>query len=114
MSSPALFERQLLGIHNTELREINIPLVEVDIGLLADQVGVSSTDTLDLSKSVHDLAATLNVGVKETQDVLQKFLSAPLAGKPSSHPIHRQAPSPTQVPTVTPSHIPRFPRSLLF
>lgn len=68
-----------MSIHNTELREINTPLVEVDIGLLADQVGVSSTDTLDLSKSVHDLTATLNVGVKETQDVLQKFLSASLA-----------------------------------
>lgn len=51
--------------------ELTSPLVEVDIGLLADQVGVSSTDTLDLSKSVHDLTATLNVGVKETQDVLE-------------------------------------------
>lgn len=32
-----------------------IPLVEVDIGLLADQVGVSATDTLDLGQGVHDL-----------------------------------------------------------
>lgn len=59
---------------------IDTPLVEVNIGLLADQVGVSSTDTLNLSKSVHDLTATLNVGVKETQDVLKKFLSAPFPG----------------------------------
>lgn len=32
-----------------------IPLVEVDIGLLADQVGVSATNTLDLGQGVHDL-----------------------------------------------------------
>lgn len=59
---------------------MDTPLVEVNIGLLADQVGVSSTDTLNLSKSVHDLTATLNVGVKETQDVLKKFSSAPFPG----------------------------------
>lgn len=59
---------------------MDTPLVEVNIGLLADQVGVSSTDTLNLSKSVHDLTATLNVGVKETQDVLKKFSSAPFHG----------------------------------
>lgn len=32
-----------------------LPLVEVNIGLLADQVGVSATDTLDLGQGVHDL-----------------------------------------------------------
>jgi hypothetical protein len=32
-----------------------IPFVEVDIGLLADQVRVSATDTLDLGQGVHDL-----------------------------------------------------------
>jgi hypothetical protein len=34
---------------------ISIPLAEIDIGLLADQVGVSATDTLDLGHGVHDL-----------------------------------------------------------
>ena len=47
-----------------------IPLVEVDIGLFADKVGVATTDTLDLSQGVHDLALAINVGVEETQDVL--------------------------------------------
>ena len=32
-----------------------VPLVEIDIGLLADQVGVSLADTLDLGQGVHDL-----------------------------------------------------------
>ena len=47
-----------------------IPLVEVDIGLFADKVGVATTDTLDLSQGVHDLALAINVGVEETQNVL--------------------------------------------
>ena len=47
-----------------------IPLVEVDIGLFADKVGVATTDTLDLGQGVHDLALSINVGVEETQNVL--------------------------------------------
>jgi hypothetical protein len=47
------------------------PLVEVDVGLLADDVGVAATDTLDLGQGVHDLALSINVGVEETQDVLE-------------------------------------------
>ena len=46
------------------------PLVEVDIGLLADQVGVPPTDTLDLRQGVHDLALAVNIGVEQTQNVL--------------------------------------------
>jgi hypothetical protein len=46
-----------------------IPLVQVDIGLLADQVGVTTSDTLDSGQGVHDLLFALNVCVKETQDL---------------------------------------------
>ena len=49
--------------------ELTSSLAEVDVGLLADDVGESSTNTLDLSESVHDLALSINVGVEETQDV---------------------------------------------
>ena len=52
------------------LRQVNIPLVEVDIGLFADKVGVTTTDTLDLGQGVHNLALAINVSVEETQDVL--------------------------------------------
>ena len=55
---------------------VDIPLVEVDIGLLADQVGVAATDTLDLGQGVHDLLLTLNIGVEETQNVLEVRLLA--------------------------------------
>lgn len=73
---------------------IRVPLVEVDIGLLADQVGVAATDTLDLGQGVHDLLLAINlerktmlifklscecvdmpdfahVGVEQTQDELE-------------------------------------------
>lgn len=53
-----------------KIRSPNSPLVHVDIGLLADQVRVTTSDTLDLGKGVHDLATTLDVGVEQTQNVL--------------------------------------------
>lgn len=46
------------------MRGLNIPLVQVDIGLLAHQVGVTATDTLDLSQGVHDLLLTIDIGVE--------------------------------------------------
>ena len=49
---------------------MSAPHVQVDIGLFADKVGVTTAHTLDLRQSVHDLALAINVGVEETQDVL--------------------------------------------
>lgn len=46
-------------------------LVQVDIGLLADEVGVSATDTLDLGQGVDNLLLAVNVGVEQTQDELE-------------------------------------------
>lgn len=54
----------------------NVPLGEVDIGLLADQVGVTATDTLDLGQRVHDLLLAVNIGVEQTQDELEVRLIA--------------------------------------
>jgi len=39
----------------------DVPLVEIDIGLLADQVGVAATDTLDLGQGVHDLLLAIDL-----------------------------------------------------
>lgn len=47
------------------------PLVKINIGLLADDVGVSTTDTLDLGQGVHRLALSINVGVEETENVVE-------------------------------------------
>jgi hypothetical protein len=49
----------------------HLPLVEIDIGLLANQVGVSSADTLDAGQGIHDLLLAIDVGVEETENELK-------------------------------------------
>ena len=65
VSSPALHGkiRDVEQIASTDAR---VPLVQVDIGLLADQVRVSAADTLDLSQGVRNLLLAIDVGVKKT------------------------------------------------
>jgi len=46
-------------------------LVKVDIGFLANQVGVSATYTFDFGEGIHDFLLSINVGVEETQDELK-------------------------------------------
>jgi hypothetical protein len=54
--------------------ELTGALVQVDIGLLAHEVGVAATDTLDLGKRVDNLLLAVNVGVEQTQDVVEVAL----------------------------------------
>jgi hypothetical protein len=51
-----------------------LPLCHVDIGLLANQVGETTTDTLDGSQGVHNLSLTVDVRVEETENVLELVL----------------------------------------
>jgi len=62
--SPALLEYQYVALPTNFLA--SIPFVQVHIGLLADQVGVSSTDTLDLRQGVHNLLLAIDVRIEET------------------------------------------------
>jgi hypothetical protein len=39
----------------------SVPLVEVNIGLLADQVGVATANTLNLGQGEHDLLLAINL-----------------------------------------------------
>ena len=59
--------------------EITSALAEVNIGLLADQVGVAAADTLDLSQGVHDLLLAIDVCVQQTDDVLEAVASQQLS-----------------------------------
>jgi hypothetical protein len=43
----------------------------VTIRLLANQVGITATDTLDLGQGVHDLLLSIDVRVQQTDDVLE-------------------------------------------
>lgn len=46
-----------------------VPLVQIHVGLLANQVGVSATDTLDLGQGVHNLLLSVNIGVEKTENL---------------------------------------------
>ena len=61
------------------------PLVQINIGLFADKVGVATTNTLDLGQGVHDLALAIDVGVKETQDVLRPSSQYTPTGRNEQH-----------------------------
>ena len=50
--------------------------VEIDIGLLADKVGVSSAHPLDSGQGIHDLLFSIDVGIEKTQDELKVRLLA--------------------------------------
>lgn len=47
----------------------SLPLVEVDLGDLEDEVGESSSDTSDDSEGEHDLSFTIDVSVLDSQNV---------------------------------------------
>jgi len=51
--------------------ELSGTLVHVNLGLFADKVTETTSDTLDLGNSEDDIALTLNVGVENTQNVLE-------------------------------------------
>jgi len=51
--------------------QLTSALVQVDIALLADQVCHAAADTLDGGQGVHDLLASIDVGIAHTQDVLE-------------------------------------------
>jgi len=56
--------------------ELTSTLVEIDIGLLANQVAVSTTNTLYLCQCVHDFLLSLYVCVEQTENVLEvRFLA---------------------------------------
>ena len=65
VSSPALHGK-IRDVEQIASTDVRVPLVQVDIGLLANQVGVTATDTLDLGQGVHDLLLAIDVGIEKT------------------------------------------------
>lgn len=51
--------------------ELTSSLVEIDFGLLANQVRKPAAATLDGRQGEHHLLASINVGVEDTQNVLE-------------------------------------------
>ncbi|KAH3667311.1 hypothetical protein OGAPHI_002960 [Ogataea philodendri] len=54
------------------LGQLTSSLGKVNVRLLAHQVGVSSTNTSNGGERIHDLDSSVNVGVEETQNVLER------------------------------------------
>ena len=67
-SSPALKNKKM-----SEIAGINLPLAEVDLGNLENEVGESSADTLDGSQGKHGLAFTVDVCVLDSENVREFF-----------------------------------------
>merc|ERR1719365_176768 len=53
------------------LRELTGALAEGNVGLLQDDVGITSTDTLDGGQRKHNIGFSLNVGVENTKNMLE-------------------------------------------
>jgi hypothetical protein len=51
-----------------------LPLVKINISLLASNVGITTTNTLDGGQGDHNLVLAVNVGVEQTQNVLELVL----------------------------------------
>lgn len=51
--------------------ELTGALAQVNIGLLADKVGVTTTNTLDSGHGVHYLLLAVNIGVEKTENILK-------------------------------------------
>lgn len=46
-------------------------LIQVDIGLLANKVGVATANTLDSGHGINYLLLAINIGIEQTKDVLE-------------------------------------------
>ena len=71
-----LIRSQLTGtIYRRESRAISekspIPLLQVDVCLLADDVREPTANAGNYGQSKHNLAGTINVGIEKTQNVLE-------------------------------------------
>ena len=55
-------------------KEKGRPLIHVNIGLFADDVGETATNTLDRGHGEHNLLLSINVRVLHTQNVLEIFV----------------------------------------
>jgi hypothetical protein len=48
-----------------------LPLVKIDISLLADEIGVTTSNTLDLGQGVHDLLLSFDIGIEKPENELK-------------------------------------------
>jgi len=54
--------------------ELSRPLLQIHIGLLANDVGISPAHALDLRESILNLSLAIDVGVEKTENVLEGYM----------------------------------------
>merc|ERR1712141_876959 len=57
---------------NLLFAQLTSALVKINVSLLEDKVGITTTYTLDGGDGEHDVPLTINVGVHNTQNVLKR------------------------------------------
>lgn len=62
---------QWLWLSDMVLRHVCTPLLEVNLSLLAHNVGESPSQTPDRGHGVHDVLLAVNIGVQHTQNMLE-------------------------------------------
>jgi hypothetical protein len=80
-------------------REREEPLVHVDVGLLADDVGEAAADTFDGGESEHYLLLSVHVRIEDTQYVLELLIGHQrLRFPPTTRHIKNPNPNPNPNP----------------
>ena len=76
LSSKAVLTVYILvcGVCIASWRRKNLPLVQIDVGLLAHQIRVAASHTLYLRQGVHDFLLAVDVCIEETEDELEVAL----------------------------------------
>merc|ERR1719225_1171477 len=54
------------------LTELTSAFIKINVSLLEDKVGITTTNTLDGGDGEHDVPLTINAGVHNTQNVLKR------------------------------------------
>lgn len=61
--------------HEIKKETKNLPLLQVDISLLTDDICISPAHTLDLGEGVHNFTLAIHVSVQQAKNVLYHKLS---------------------------------------
>ena len=48
-----------------------IPFIQINIGFFANQIRITSSNTLDLGKSIHNFLLAIDIGIEETKNELK-------------------------------------------
>jgi len=59
----------VINLLNFSFSDLSGSLVEIDLSLLEDDVGESSTNTFDGGKSEHDFLGSLNIGILDSENM---------------------------------------------